>query len=147
MKTVLTHGYFLEEDEKEKLIMKPYPPLGILCVSAFLEQHGIANEVYDSTFSSFSRLCNYLEQEQPQLIGIYTNLMTKLNVLRLLAVYSQPSILNPFLCCARRTRSAESPGEFFIAWRRRLGPGRRRRKHAGPGKGSPGIGSCRFAVR
>jgi len=84
MKIVLTHGYFLEEDEKEKLIMKPYPPLGILCVSAFLEEYGFENEVYDSTFSGFNRLCSYLEQEQPQLLGIYTNLMTKINVLRMI---------------------------------------------------------------
>jgi radical SAM superfamily enzyme YgiQ (UPF0313 family) len=84
MKIVLTHGYFLEEDEKEKLIMKPYPPLGILCVSAYLEEHNYPNEVFDTTFSTFGKLCAYLEKEKPQLLGIYTNLMTKLNVLRLL---------------------------------------------------------------
>src|SRR5436190_14075206 len=84
MKIVLTHGYFLEEDEKEKLIMKPYPPLGILYVSAFLEEQGYPNEVYDSTFSGFDNLCSYLVHEQPQLIGIYTNLVTKINVLRLI---------------------------------------------------------------
>ena len=27
---LLTHGYFLHEDEKEREIMKPYPPLGLL---------------------------------------------------------------------------------------------------------------------
>ena len=26
---LLTHGYFLAEDEKERQIMKPYPPLGL----------------------------------------------------------------------------------------------------------------------
>jgi radical SAM superfamily enzyme YgiQ (UPF0313 family) len=98
MKILLAHGYFLEEDEKEKLIMKPYPPLGILCVSAFLEEHGFENEVYDSTFSSFSKLCSYLEQEQPQLIGIYTNLMTKINVLRILRfIRSHKTLANTFI--------------------------------------------------
>jgi hypothetical protein len=29
-KVLFTHGYFLEEDLKEKAIMRPYPPLGIL---------------------------------------------------------------------------------------------------------------------
>ena len=27
---LLTHGYFLFEDEKERQIMKPYPTLGLL---------------------------------------------------------------------------------------------------------------------
>ena len=30
MEILLTHGYFLEEDEKEKSIMRPYAPLGLL---------------------------------------------------------------------------------------------------------------------
>lgn len=83
-KVFLTHGYFIHEDAKEQLIMKPYPPLGILYVSAFLEQEGIANEVFDSTFSDFETLCASLIKNQPKIIGIYTNLMTKLNVLRII---------------------------------------------------------------
>ncbi len=81
---LLTHGYFLEEDEKEKLIMKPYVPLGILYISAYLEQNGIDNEVFDSTFSSFDKLKARLLEAPPRLVGVYTNLMTKLNVLRLI---------------------------------------------------------------
>lgn len=83
MRVLLTHGYFLEEDAKEQAIMRPYVPLGILYISAFLEQHGYDNEVFDSTFSSFPKLCARLLEERPQVIGIYTNLMTKLNVLRI----------------------------------------------------------------
>ena len=85
MKVLLTHGYFLEEDEKEKLILKPYPPLGILSISAYLEANGVANSVFDSTFSSFEKLCSHLENERPDVIGIYTNLMTRTNVLRIMA--------------------------------------------------------------
>jgi anaerobic magnesium-protoporphyrin IX monomethyl ester cyclase len=84
MKIVFTHGYFLEEDPKEKAIMKPYVPLGILYLSAYLEQHGFDNEVFDSTFSSFEKLKYYLLEEKPQLVAIYTNLMTKLNVLKII---------------------------------------------------------------
>jgi hypothetical protein len=40
------------------------------------------NEVFDSTFSSFELLKKHLLKQQPDVIGIYTNLMTKLNVLR-----------------------------------------------------------------
>ncbi len=83
MKITLTHGYFLEEDEKEKEIMRPYPPLGILYVSAWLEKHSYDNVVFDSTFSSLQKLKDHLLTEKPDVIGIYTNLMTKVNVLRI----------------------------------------------------------------
>lgn len=84
MKLLFTHAYFLEEDEKEKLIMKPYVPLGILYVSAFLRQNGYENEVFDSTFSSFEKQKEKIRSMQPDVIAVYTNLMTKLNVLRLI---------------------------------------------------------------
>jgi hypothetical protein len=45
MSVLLTHGYFLADDVKEQSIMRPYAPLGILYISAYLEQHGIDNEV------------------------------------------------------------------------------------------------------
>ncbi len=64
--------------------MKPYVPLGILCISAYLEQHAYENEVFDSTFSSFEILKQQLHAQQPDVIGIYTNLMTKLNVLKII---------------------------------------------------------------
>ena len=84
MKILLTHGYFLQEDPKEQMIMRPYPPLGILYISAYLEEHGFANEVFDSTFSNIAALKEYILKEQPSIIGIYTNLMTKLNVLKII---------------------------------------------------------------
>ncbi|MEO1435142.1 MAG: radical SAM protein [Bacteroidota bacterium] len=83
MKVLFTHGYYIEEDPKEQLIMRPYPPLGILYLSAWLEEHGVANEVYDSTFSNKKEQYAYLLEEQPAVIAIYTNLMTKLNVIEL----------------------------------------------------------------
>ena len=61
--------------------MRPYPPLGILYISAYLEDQGIQNEVYDTTFSSKKAFRTYLLTYKPKLIGIYVNLMTKLNVL------------------------------------------------------------------
>ena len=39
---LLTHGYFLHEDEKEQRIMKPYAPLGILYLSAYLKREGLS---------------------------------------------------------------------------------------------------------
>jgi anaerobic magnesium-protoporphyrin IX monomethyl ester cyclase len=79
----------LSEDPKEQQIMRPYVPLGILCISAFLEQNGFENEVFDSTFSSFAKLRQHLLTTQPDIVGIYTNLMTKLNVLKMIPLIKQ----------------------------------------------------------
>lgn len=84
MKVLLTHGYFMNDDPLERKIMKPYPPLGILSISAYLSKHGIENEVFDTTFSDFEKLKQFIITEQPKYIGIYTNLMSKLNVIKLL---------------------------------------------------------------
>lgn len=84
MNILFTHGYFIHEDEKEQQIMRPYPPLGILYLSAWLEQHGVENEVFDTTFSYKKDLQHYLLQKQPKIIAIYTNLMTKINVIELI---------------------------------------------------------------
>lgn len=84
MKILLTHSYFLDEDPKEKLIMKPYVPLGILYISSYLEQHGFASEVFDATFSSFEQQQKEILAKRYDVVAIYTNLMTKLNVIRLI---------------------------------------------------------------
>lgn len=78
---LLTHGYFLHEDPAERRIMRPYPPLGILSISAYLKERGFAVEVFDSTFSSREAFRTHLSSSRPRLVGIYVNLMTKLNAL------------------------------------------------------------------
>lgn len=84
MKVLFSHGYFIEEDEKEQKIMKPYAPLGILYISAFLEKHGIRNDVHDTTFSNLKKTKNFILEYTPNIIALYTNLMTKLNVIDLI---------------------------------------------------------------
>ena len=81
MEVLLTHGYFLQDDPKEQAIMKPYVPLGILSVSAYLSQQGLPNEVFDTTFQSREDQLSYIREHRPKVIGIYTNLMTKVAVL------------------------------------------------------------------
>jgi radical SAM superfamily enzyme YgiQ (UPF0313 family) len=80
---LLTHGYFLAEDEKERQIMKPYPPLGLLYLSAYLKQSGYSVEVYDSTFGELGALAQRFATAPGGVVGIYTNLMTRRNVLRI----------------------------------------------------------------
>lgn len=83
--TLLTHGYFLAEDEKEQQIMRPYPPLGLLCLSAYLKQQGHEIEVYDATFGTRAALEQRLGSGTPGILGIYTNLITRASVLRIIA--------------------------------------------------------------
>ncbi len=84
MKIFLTHGYYLNSDPNEMRIMKPYVPLGILYISAYLKQNGFDVTVYDSTFKSFDQQKKILLNDKPEVIAIYCNPMTKLNVLPLI---------------------------------------------------------------
>ncbi|NRD24320.1 B12-binding domain-containing radical SAM protein [Winogradskyella litoriviva] len=83
MSIVLTHAYYLYEDAKEQAIMKPYAPLGLLYISAFLNENNVENHLYDSTFYSKEEQLNFIEEKQPKVVAIYTNLMTKINVIKL----------------------------------------------------------------
>jgi radical SAM superfamily enzyme YgiQ (UPF0313 family) len=85
---LLTHGYFLAEDEKEKEIMKPYPPLGLLYVAAYLRRAGFDVEVFDATFAEPEKLRARLDQEAG-VLGVYTTLMTRQSVLRVTAEAKQ----------------------------------------------------------
>ncbi len=95
MKVVFTHGYFIHEDAKEQAIMRPYPPLGLLYLSAWLEKHGVDNDVFDTTFSTKEKLFSFLLEKQPDIIPIYTNLMTKVNVVKIVQfVRAQDTLKN-----------------------------------------------------
>ncbi|HET9224055.1 MAG TPA: radical SAM protein [Roseiflexaceae bacterium] len=78
---LLTHGYFLWEDEKEQQIMKPYPTLGLLYISAYLRRAGFDVALYDSTFGDRAELAERLARTPGGVLGIYTNLITRSNVL------------------------------------------------------------------
>ncbi len=83
MKLLLTHGYFLSEDPKEREIMKPYAPLGILYLSSHLRSKGFSVDVYDSTFGSKAELFRIIQDGPPAAIGIYANLMTRPNAVEI----------------------------------------------------------------
>jgi radical SAM superfamily enzyme YgiQ (UPF0313 family) len=93
VKIFLTHAYYLNADKTELKIMKPYVPLGILYVSSYLKQAGFDVVVYDSTFKTFREQKEAMLKHEPAVIGIYCNLMTKLNVLPLIKfIKSQPQL-------------------------------------------------------
>lgn len=80
---LLAHGYFLLEDPKERVIMKPYAPLGILYLCSHLRSKGFSVDVFDTTFSSKGELLRFLETETPSVLGLYANLMTRSNIIEI----------------------------------------------------------------
>jgi len=83
---LLTHGYFLYEDPKELQILKPYVPLGLLYICAYLRTKGFKVDVFDTTFSTMDELKTHLQTEQPSVLGIYANLMTRKKIVEILQV-------------------------------------------------------------
>jgi radical SAM superfamily enzyme YgiQ (UPF0313 family) len=83
MDLLLSHGYFLGADPAEQRIMRPYPPLGLLYLSAYLKRSGIDAVVYDATFGSEEEFFSLLVRRRPRIVGLYANLMTRGTVLRL----------------------------------------------------------------
>jgi len=59
--------------------MKPYPPLGVLYISAHLKARGFDVEVFDTTFRSRQDFFEHVTRTRPRVVGIYCTLMTRQN--------------------------------------------------------------------
>lgn len=84
MRLLLTHGFFLGEDPKEQQVLRPYPPLGILYISAYLRSRGFEVDVYDSTWGTREELFRMLDQGPPAMLGLYANLLTRRTALAIM---------------------------------------------------------------
>jgi anaerobic magnesium-protoporphyrin IX monomethyl ester cyclase len=80
---LLTHAYFLKYDVIERRVMKPYPPLGILYLSAYLKRAGFSVDVFDSTFRDPQDFEAFVRKTRPKIVGIYANIITRDNVFRM----------------------------------------------------------------
>jgi len=107
---LLTHGYFLFEDEKEIQIMRPYPTLGLLYISAFLRRAGFDVEIFDTTFAHRQQLFDRLARDIG-VIGIYTNLMTRRPVLDIVAAAKR----HGWTVILGGPESANYPSEYLAA--------------------------------
>jgi radical SAM superfamily enzyme YgiQ (UPF0313 family) len=83
---VLSHGYCLAEDEHEREIMMPYPPLGLLYLSSHLKARGFSVEVYDATFGSLGGFEDCLASHRPRVVGLSCNLMTRAAILKMITI-------------------------------------------------------------
>ena len=82
---LLSHGYFLESDPAERKTMRPYPPLGLLYLSAWLKREGRTVSVFDGTFSEPDALMGALASIRPRFFGLYANLLTRPRVVELMS--------------------------------------------------------------
>jgi len=106
---LLSHGYFLGEDEKEQQIMRPYPPLGMLYVSAYLKRSGFAVELFDATLRTRDDLHQRLAARAAPVIGLYTTLMTRRPVLDIAAEAKR----HGWTVVLGGPESANHPGEYL----------------------------------
>jgi len=83
---LLAHGYFLQDDPVEQRIMKPYVPLGILAISAYLEREGFVTEVFDATFESLGSFQRLVQEKKPPVVGVYVNMMTKFACMKMIRI-------------------------------------------------------------
>jgi anaerobic magnesium-protoporphyrin IX monomethyl ester cyclase len=86
MDILLTHAYYLYEDPAEREVMKPYPPLGLLYIAAYLRSRGFEVEVLDTTFMSRESHLQAIADRCAPVVGIYVNLMTRRNVFQVIDV-------------------------------------------------------------
>lgn len=86
MSVLLTHAYYLSDDPKEQKIMKPYPPLGQLYISGYLNDQNIENHLFDTTFYSKEDQLAFIKEKQADIVAIYSNLMTKVEVIKLMKI-------------------------------------------------------------
>lgn len=86
MDILLAHAYYLNDDPHERKVMKPYPPLGILYLSAYLKRQGFAVGVFDATFATRDDFRARVTHEKPMVVGLYVNMMTKFAALQMIQI-------------------------------------------------------------
>lgn len=83
--------------ENEEAIIghvKPYPPLGILSVSAYLKSKNLSCEVLDTTFMKEVDWEKQVLEIKPDVIAFYVNLMTKKKALELVSFIKRQNVLD-----------------------------------------------------
>lgn len=74
---LLSNSYFLDLDEHEKTIMKPYAPLGPMMLSAYLQREGVDVHLHDTTFTSLDDYRAVVERLRPRIAAISSNCISR----------------------------------------------------------------------
>jgi radical SAM superfamily enzyme YgiQ (UPF0313 family) len=92
MDILLTHAWFLANDPHEAAVMKPYAPLGLMSIAAYLKSQDFAVGLFDSTFQDMEAFKALVLKERPSVVGIYLTLMTKPAGLQMIEFCRQQNI-------------------------------------------------------
>jgi radical SAM superfamily enzyme YgiQ (UPF0313 family) len=74
---LLSNSYFLDLDEHEKTIMKPYAPLGPMSLSSYLKREGADVHLHDTTFTSLEDYRATVERLKPRVVAISSNCISR----------------------------------------------------------------------
>ncbi|MFN7145315.1 MAG: B12-binding domain-containing radical SAM protein [Myxococcota bacterium] len=78
MDLLLTHAYFLADDPHEAQIMRPFPPLGLQYLVAYLRREGFpATDWWDATFHAVGDFPGVLADADPRVVGFYGHTITR----------------------------------------------------------------------
>lgn len=77
---LLVHSGFLSDSDK---VMRPYPPLWLLTVAAYLKSLGFAVDLVDTTFFTLEAAKARIKAAGAPLVGIYVNLAMRSNAVAL----------------------------------------------------------------
>lgn len=76
---LLTHAYFLAEDPHEQQLMRPFPPLGIQYLVAWIRRAEVASvDWWDATFAPGPEVfADVLARHDPRVVGFYGHTVTR----------------------------------------------------------------------
>ncbi len=76
---LFTHAWLLANDPHEQEIMRPFPPLGIQYLVAYLRSQGVsATDWYDPSFDpDLSGLRGHIAASDPRVVGLYGHTVTR----------------------------------------------------------------------
>jgi radical SAM superfamily enzyme YgiQ (UPF0313 family) len=76
---LLFHAYFIGQDPREQEIMRPFPPLGLQYLVAWLRREGFpATDCFDATFETGPEAVeSAVEDADPRVVGLYGHTLTR----------------------------------------------------------------------
>lgn len=82
---LLFHAYRLADDPREQELMRPFPPLGLQYLVAWLRRAGRAVDWWDATFaSSLDDFHHRVAETDPRVVGLYGHTLTRHRALPIL---------------------------------------------------------------
>ncbi|MFK8046754.1 MAG: radical SAM protein [Crocinitomicaceae bacterium] len=99
MKVLFTHSYFLNFDQKQLELSKPYPPLGTITAASYMRENDFDVDLFDTYFChNPNEIEQKLNKTKPQVLVIYDdgfNYLTKMCLTRMReAAFSMAKLAN-----------------------------------------------------